>query len=91
MKNIRMVVTAFSNGNENETYFPLKWTDLEFTGTGSKWGTARKRAFASMQKELKKEKKSSGAFEVTVDIYGASEKEQDCDSEHYIQTINTEF
>ncbi len=90
MKNIRMVVTAFSNGNE--TYFPLRWTDYDkFTGTGTKWETARKRAFASMQKELKKEKKSSGAFEVTVDIYGASEKEQDCDSEHYIQTINTEF
>jgi len=44
-----------------------------------------------MQKELKKEKKSSDAFEGIVDIYGASEKEQDCDSEHYIQTINTEF
>lgn len=74
MKNIRMVVTAFSNGNE--AYFPLKWTGLdEFTGTGTKWGTARKRAFASMQKELKKEKKSSDAFEGIVDIYGASEKE----------------
>lgn len=90
MKNIRMVVTAFSNGNE--AYFPLKWTGLdEFTGTGTKWGTARKRAFASMQKELKKEKKSPGAFEGIVDVYGASEKEQDCDSEHYIQTINIEF
>ena len=90
MKNIRMVVTAFSNGNE--AYFPLKWKGLdEFTGTGTKWETARKRAFASMQKELKKEKKSPGAFEGIVDVYGASEKEQDCDSEHYIQTINTEF
>jgi len=49
MKNIRMVVTAFSNGNE--AYFPLRWTDLdEFTGTGTKWGDGKEKGICKYAK-----------------------------------------
>ena len=49
MKNIRMVVTAFSNGNE--AYFPLKWTGLdEFTGTGTKWGDGKEKGICKYAK-----------------------------------------